>query len=124
MIVFSSQRPQTGFWARAIVLILFVLPISSEAQVFGQIANGTPKGLGIASRSSGKKLETDIILDWNQVMLDANAQDTRLATQDQPGPVKTARAFAIVSVAMFDAWNSIHRRYSPYLIQANGFQSA
>ena len=66
----------------------------------------------------------DIVLVWNQVMLDANAGDSRLLLADQAGPTRTSRAFAIVSVAMFDAWNSIAHRYSPYLTELNGYNTA
>ena len=64
----------------------------------------------VASAQSANPLydpAPDIILVWNQVMLDANAGDSRLLLQDQGGPTRTSRAFAIVSVAMFDALNSI-----------------
>ena len=67
---------------------------------------------------------SDVILEWNQVMLDANAADSRLLIADQPGPTGTSRAFAIVSVAMFDAWNSIYHKYNPYLTELNGYNSA
>ena len=66
----------------------------------------------------------DIILVWNQVMLDANAGDSRLLLQDQGGPTRTSRAFAIVSVAMFDALNSISHRYEPYLTELTGYNAA
>jgi len=66
----------------------------------------------------------DIILVWNQVMLDANAGDCRLLLQDQGGPTRTSRAFAIVSVAMFDALNSISHRYEPYLTELSGYNGA
>lgn len=66
----------------------------------------------------------DIVLVWNQVMLDMNAGDSRLLIADQGGPTRTSRAFAIVSVAMFDAWNSIHHKYSPYLTELSGYNAA
>lgn len=67
---------------------------------------------------------SDIILKWNQVMLDANANDSRLLLQDQGGPTRTSRAFAIISVAMFDALNSISHRHEPYLTELHGFNHA
>ena len=57
-------------------------------------------------------------------MLDANAGDSRLLLQDQGGPTRTSRAFAIVSVAMFDALNSISHRYEPYFTELTGYNSA
>jgi len=58
------------------------------------------------------------------VMLDANAGDCRLLLQDQGGPTRTSRAFAIVSVAMFDALNSISHHYEPYLTELSGYNGA
>ena len=66
----------------------------------------------------------DMILVWNQVMLDANAADSRLVIPDQGGPTRTSRAFAIVSAAMFDAWNSVTHHYDPYLTELNGYNHA
>lgn len=66
----------------------------------------------------------DIVLVWNQVMLDANAQDTRQLLQDQPGPTRCSRAFAIVSAAVFDAYNSINHRRTPYLTELFGYSNA
>ena len=57
-------------------------------------------------------------------MLDANANDSRLFLQDQGGPTRTSRAFAIISVAMFDALNSITHRHEPYLTELSGFNNA
>src|SRR5215471_17083823 len=51
----------------------------------------------------------DVITDWNE-----NA--VALATPRMPSPA-AQRAVAIVQVAMFDAVNSIERRYRPYLVQ-------
>ena len=74
---------------------------------------------------SGQRLEAqDVVLDWNLIMLDANAADHSLSPPDQGGPTRTSRAFAIVSVAMFDAWNSIHHKYTPYLSELKGYDKA
>jgi hypothetical protein len=61
------------------------------------------------------------LIFWNRVALDANALDhtpvkpgeNRVFGQ-QVGPTRTARAFAIVHIAISDAVNAIHRRYSTY----------
>lgn len=66
----------------------------------------------------------DIILYWNQLMLDANAIDHSLLIRDQPGPAYTTRTFAIVSVAMFDAFNSVGRKYNPYHVEITGLSAA
>src|SRR5262245_7854554 len=60
-------------------------------------------------------LAVDVILEWNAVMLQANAVDHGLSPPEQPGPNLTARAFAIASVAMYDAYNSVHHIGDPYL---------
>src|SRR5262245_20186585 len=57
----------------------------------------------------------DVILEWNAVMLQANAVDHSLSAPEQGGPTLTGRAFAIVSAAMYDAYNSIHHIGDAYL---------
>ncbi len=79
---------------------------------------------GVAQSLPPYNASADIILFWNQVMLDMNAGDSRLLIPDQGGPTRTSRAFAIVSVAMFDAWNSINHKYTPYLTELSGYNSA
>jgi hypothetical protein len=60
----------------------------------------------------------DVILEWNAVMLQANAVDHSLSAPEQGGPTLTGRAFAIVSAAMYDAYNSIHHIGDAYLTMA------
>src|SRR4051794_25001886 len=60
----------------------------------------------------------DPILEWNAVMLQANAVDHSLASPQQGGPDLTARAFAIVSAAAYDAFNSINPIGKAYLTVA------
>lgn len=60
----------------------------------------------------------DVILEWNAVMLQANAVDHSGTAPEEGGPTLTARAFAIVSAAMYDAYNSIHPIGTPYLTVA------
>lgn len=69
-------------------------------------------------------LRQDVVLAWNDIMLDANAADHSLAAPDQGGPTKTSRAFAMVSTAVFDAVNAIGGKYQPYLIQPAGYRLA
>jgi len=62
----------------------------------------------------------DAVLHWNAILLRANANDCDPAVvpaPDQKGPGKTARAFAIVHAAIFDAVNSIDGSFTPYLAQ-------
>src|SRR5262245_25856469 len=60
----------------------------------------------------------DVILEWNAVMLGANAADHARTSPEQGGPVLTGRAFAIVSTAMYDAYNSIEKIGEAYLVKA------
>jgi hypothetical protein len=59
-------------------------------------------------------------------MLQAEADDKSniYGSPDAAGPIGASRAFAIVSVAMFDAINSIKGQYEPYLIKVTGVQGA
>jgi Vanadium chloroperoxidase N-terminal domain len=60
----------------------------------------------------------DAILYWNEVALDAVAQDFTPKTTPKPeqgGPTKTSRALAIVHLGMYDAYNGIANQYQPYL---------
>lgn len=61
-------------------------------------------------------LAADVILEWNSVMLNANAADHSVASPEQGGPILTARAFAIVSAAMYDAYNSVEHIGKAYLV--------
>jgi len=54
------------------------------------------------------------LLFWNGVALNANGLDHALARPDQGGPLRTARAFAIVHIAMFDAFNAIVGGFESY----------
>ncbi len=61
----------------------------------------------------------DPILDWNAIAIEVNRVSySGGVVNDQGGPTRSSRALAIVHVAMFDAWNSIHKTYDPYLVQA------
>src|SRR5262249_7205016 len=56
--------------------------------------------------------------------LDSSAIDSTLAVGDQPGPTRTSRAFAIVSAAVYDAYNSITHANDPYLTELLGYEAA
>jgi hypothetical protein len=72
----------------------------------------------------------DVILEWNAVALEANAIDHTgpAGPADQlsvtQGPPGSARALAIVHAAMFDAYNSVDPRYTPYLMQVSWAKGA
>ncbi|HLJ93193.1 MAG TPA: DUF4214 domain-containing protein [Gemmataceae bacterium] len=70
-------------------------------------------------------LSIDPILEWNGVALDVNrVAYSGAVTNDEFGPTRSSRALAIEHVAMFDAWNSIHPDYTPYLVQAPNAENA
>lgn len=59
----------------------------------------------------------DRLLIWNEIMLDANALDHTPSSGfagDQQGPTRNSRAFAMVSIAVFDAVNSFDRKFKAY----------
>jgi hypothetical protein len=63
-------------------------------------------------------LSADPVLFWNAVALHAAVVDHGLGAPGmQFGPTRTARAFAIVQGAVYDAVNSIRPQYQPYEMQ-------
>lgn len=67
----------------------------------------------------------DAILHWNEFALDVVANDHTFAElKEEVGPVAASRALAIVHGAMFDAINSIHGKYEPFLIKVVGTAGA
>jgi hypothetical protein len=65
-------------------------------------------------------LTGDVVLEWNQIALDAIAYDSTLGAQAHANnPGRSSRALAIVQSAVFDAVNSIDGSYDPYLIQVH-----
>ncbi|MBO0862003.1 MAG: phosphatase PAP2 family protein [Chloracidobacterium sp.] len=71
-----------------------------------------------AQKSQGHKSPgsdaTRRLLFWNEVALKANALDHARVPPDQVGPLRTARAFAIIHIAMFDAFNAIVGGFESY----------
>ncbi len=114
----------------AAVTAALVAPLALSAPAF---ADG---GVGIGNRESNNSAyrnrvnamrdhrtmrrandTLDRLLAWHEVMLDANALDhtpTSGVAGDQQGPTRNSRAFAIISVAVFDAVNAFDRRFQPY----------
>ena len=67
----------------------------------------------------GRRLPSvDVILEWNDVLLQANANDSARTAPEQGGPILSARALAVVSAAMYDAYNSVERIGDAYLVTA------
>jgi hypothetical protein len=75
----------------------------------------TLTGFGLGLGGISRAADVDPVLEWNAVMLEANAVDCAQTNQQQPGPVLVARAFAMTSAAMYDAFNSIASIGAPYL---------
>jgi hypothetical protein len=63
-------------------------------------------------------LSVDPILEWNAVMIQADAVDHSGTVHQQPGPILSSRAFAMTSAAMYDALDSIAKIGTPYLTVA------
>jgi hypothetical protein len=67
----------------------------------------------------------DPILEWNAVAIQVDQTSySGFGANDQAGPTRSSRALAIESAAMFDAWNSINKRYTPYLTMAPNADNA
>src|SRR5947207_15571971 len=62
---------------------------------------------------------TDMVLHWNDVMIDVLRADRTL-----PGPGWSSRAMAITNLSIFDAANTIDGSYQPYLMSPRGFNSS
>src|SRR5262249_43252514 len=70
-------------------------------------------------------LSVDPILEWNAVAIQIDQSSySGLDVNDQAGPTRSSRALAIEHAAMFDAWNSINNRYTPYLTMAPNADNA
>lgn len=91
------------------------------------LLNNSPSSITKKKQSPRLKLEqledrvvpaVDVILEWNAVIIEADRiSHSGGLPNDQPGPTNSSRAMAIAHAAMFDAFNSIERRFEPYLIQ-------
>eukprot|EP00457_Paulinella_chromatophora_P002664 gb/GEZN01002669.1/.p1 GENE.gb/GEZN01002669.1/~~gb/GEZN01002669.1/.p1 ORF type:complete len:572 (-),score=50.72 gb/GEZN01002669.1/:611-2326(-) len=51
--------------------------------------------------------ESDIVLEWHTIAMNANGVDIAFPNPQQKGPLLTARVFAMTACAMYDAYNSI-----------------
>ena len=54
---------------------------------------------------------------WADVITDWNAHAVAFGVDHKIGPPPAERIIAMTQVAMFDAINSIDRKYTPYLVQ-------
>src|SRR5207302_7195066 len=75
--------------------------------------------VGLAATLLSAAIKAAVVTDWNQ---------TTLATQDAiAGAIRTppaARALAMVHVAIFDSFNAIARKYTPYMVSLLSDRSA
>ena len=63
-------------------------------------------------------MSADAVLRWNSIALDAVAADYQVGiTPEQAGPTATARALAIVQIAVYDAVNCIDHEATPYALK-------
>jgi len=94
----------------------------SKPHPFRLLSSGRTAARRMAVRPCFEALEdrrmmaVDVILEWNDVLLEANANDHSRLAPEQGGPILTARAFAIVSAAMYDAYNSVEHIGEPFLV--------
>jgi hypothetical protein len=58
-----------------------------------------------------------MVVQWNQIALQAAVNDYSLAPGYEIGPTRLGRAMAIVQAAVFDSVNSIDPHYTPYLTE-------
>ncbi len=85
----------------------------SAANCIGGRANATPSATPNPEINS---LLQTMVGHWNHVAINASGMDhSPLGAKEQMGPVRAARAEAIVHIAMFDAVNAATgQRYEPY----------
>jgi vanadium-dependent haloperoxidase-like protein len=96
--------------------LILGLAVSAQAQSALRTSHGIQeedRGSPDRHRSPGDDT-TRRLLFWNGIALNANALDHALAPPDQGGPLRTARAFAIVHISMFDAFNAIVGGFESY----------
>ena len=108
--------------ATSVVVFIFSLGTSSWPQDFrrshrdawGPRYKAAPRGGQVQRR---EHIGLDSVRRWNEIALNANALDHVPVAPEGPeqlGPLRTARAFAIVHIAIFDAVNAIVGGYKSY----------
>lgn len=115
----------TGLCTAAIVVpTLYVTPaLADHSAVYSRDDSNSPsvrdRVNAMKSKNKMRKVSDtlDRLLAWNETMLDANALDHTPSSGfagDQQGPTRNSRAFAIISLAVYDAVNAIDGRFQPY----------
>lgn len=119
--MYNSRARMSNFASAILFIVFFVLATNAHGASAGQRDHWGPRYQGGPRLGHGIKprprLGLDSVRRWNDIALDANALDHARSVPDepeQPGPVRTARAFAIVHIAIFDAVNAIAGGYRGY----------
>lgn len=110
-----------------LVLLTLALPVfadspsSGHQEFFGPLYQLQPAARAQATGKEAPPKPLDAVLRWNKIALNASGLDhTPVAMGEarvfgeQLGPCRAARAMAIVHIAMFDAANSVDRKYESY----------
>lgn len=119
--MYKSRARMSNFASAILFIVFFVLATNAHGASAGRRDHWGPRYQGGPRLSHGIKPRSRLGLDsvrrWNDIALDANAVDHARSVPDEPeqlGPVRTARAFAIVHIAIFDAVNAIAGGYRGY----------
>jgi PAP2 superfamily len=88
------------------------------ARILNKTTMGNSRaGARLSASSNSRSATLNRMLEWHEVMLDANALDhtpSSGVSGDQLGPVRNSRAFAIIQIAVYDAINSFTFKYQPF----------
>src|SRR5688572_194174 len=77
----------------------------------------TPRERGERTEAKERREATQLLAAWNAIAL-------RTTAAGPFSPPRETRAIAIVSCAVFDAVNSITRRYDPWVVRADARHDA
>jgi len=125
------NRPRLIAWALAAMFALAGSAATAQSSLTGENAKemqrllAAPAGSVVVPCTSMKRPRTpadtlDRFLMWNEITLATTAIDhthdpaNPSCFGEQLGPPRTARALAIVHIAMFDAENAITKRFKSY----------
>lgn len=84
-------------------LLMALLAVKSMRRIFGLVC-----GLMLSLLVGSLTAAADVVLDWNAIAVNT-------AVANKQNPFAQARYAAIVQLAVFEAVNSITRKYQPYL---------
>lgn len=120
-----SRKSNTGKMLFAVAASLFTASIAMASEnsylghQYGLQRDAAPQK--VAGQPRLGPHATERLLYWNQVAIDASGLDhTPVAVGEnrvfgeQLGPARSARAMAIVHIAMYDAVNAVTKNYQPY----------